>query len=179
MAACEEKSTLAYWLMPAESSRTFFASIIEDLARRFDAPTFEPHVTIYITAKNDDIPAEILSRVLNGLSPLRLSPLNLQYSDSFTKTLFVQFKSSPLLTRLSDALREASVLRQDYPLDPHLSLIYKKLDTSTKIDLLNSIRLPFNDVLFDHVQTVICPFPTESREDVERWRITAKQEINS
>jgi len=34
------------WLIPAETARSFFMSTIGELAARFDAPLFEPHVTI-------------------------------------------------------------------------------------------------------------------------------------
>ena len=60
----EPKTIVAYWLTPAEPARSFFASTIAELAARFDAPIFEPHVTIYAGEKGDDIPAQVLSRAL-------------------------------------------------------------------------------------------------------------------
>ncbi len=67
MRAPEPKTIVAYWLTPAEPARSFFASTIAELAARFDAPSFEPHVTIYAGEKGDDNPAEVLSHALDWL----------------------------------------------------------------------------------------------------------------
>jgi hypothetical protein len=37
----------AFWLMPAAREREFFSGVIAELAARFDAPVFEPHVTLF------------------------------------------------------------------------------------------------------------------------------------
>src|SRR5204862_2008676 len=138
-----------------------------------DAPTFEPHVTIYGTRRGEDVPAKVLNCALLGCAPFRLSVRNLQYSDSFTKTVFVQFEPSPPLAQLSHALQQASALRDRYDLNPHLSLIYKKMAHLPKRDLTASVRLPFTEVLFDLAKVVICPEQIESRQDVESWRVAA------
>ena len=176
MTACGPNAiVVAYWLTPAEPMRSFFASTIAELAARFDAPLFEPHVTIYTTGQGADIPAEILSRALVDSKPLRLSVRNVQYSDELTKTVFVQFEQSPPLPQLSCALQRASPLHEKYELNPHLSLIYKKMTRSEKIEVAASVSLPFTEVLFDSVKAVICPAQIESRQDVEAWRVAAVQ----
>ena len=45
---------IAYWLIPSEPAHSFFQRIINDLARRCDAPVFEPHVTIHVGADRAD-----------------------------------------------------------------------------------------------------------------------------
>jgi hypothetical protein len=171
------KAIVAYWLMPAEPTRSFFASTIAKLAARFDAPLFEPHVTIYAASKGEDIPAEILSRALTDCDPFRLSVRNIQYSDDFTKTVFVQFEPSPPLSALSRALRQASALHDEYQLNPHLSLIYNKMTRSAKTELAASVRLPFTEVLFDSAKAVICPARIRSRQDLEAWHVAAVQRL--
>jgi hypothetical protein len=177
MTARGPKAIVAYWLMPAEPTRSFFASTIAELAARFDAPAFEPHVTIYAAGKGEDLPAEVLSRSLIDCNPLRLSVRNIQYSDEFTKTVFVQFEPNPPISRLSRALQQASALHDEYQLNPHLSLIYKKITRSAKIELAASVRLPFTEVLFDSAKAVICPARIKSRQDVEVWRVAAVQRL--
>src|SRR2546423_13922335 len=167
MTASEPKAMVAYWLIPAEAARSFFVSVIGELALRFDAPIFEPHVTIYGTRMGEDMPAEVLNRVLLGCPPFQLSICNLRYSDSFTKTVFVQFEPSPRLVQLSHALQKASASHDRYDLNPHLSLIYKKMAHKAKLDVTASIHLPFTEVLFNLVKAVICPMQTASRQDVE------------
>jgi len=177
MDAISGRQTLAYWLTPAEPARSFFAAKIAELATRFDAPVFEPHVTVYAAGMENDIPAQVLSRALANCDSFRLSIRNIQYSDKFTKTLFVQFEPSPSLSALSHAFQQASDLHDEYELNPHLSLIYKTMTRSAKIEAAASVSLPFTRVLLDSAKAVICPARIESRRDVEAWRVAAVERV--
>jgi hypothetical protein len=61
--------------------------------------------------------------------------------------------------------------------DPHVSLIYKKMPTSTKKELASTIQLPFSTVLFDSIKAVRCASPTKTRSDVEAWHVVAKESL--
>lgn len=167
----------AYWLLPGEPTRSFFAATVAELAARFDAPVFEPHVTIYASRKGSEDSAEVLSSVLTDCKLFRLSIRDIQCSDEFTKTVFVQFEPSAVLSRLSNALRQASTSHHEYQFNPHLSLIYKKMTRDEKLAVTNSIRLPFTEVWFDSAKAVVCPAHIRSREDVEAWRVVATQRL--
>src|SRR6266542_3735225 len=92
---------IAYWLIPAEPARGFFQGVINDLARRYDAPLFEPH----------------------------------------------------------------------------LSLLYKKMPAIARRELAYSIKVPFSEVIFDALKAVRCISPTQSRADVEAWRVVMVTEL--
>ncbi len=179
MAERGAKAIVAYWLTPAEPTRSFFVSTVGELAARFDAPLFEPHMTIYAAREGEDIPGEVLSRALTDCNPFRLSVRNIRYSDEFTKTVFVQFEPSPPFSELSRAFQQASALHDEYALNPHLSLIYKKMTRSAKTEVAAAVSLPFTEVLFDSAKAVICPARIESRQDVEAWRIAAVQRLTA
>ncbi len=163
--------------MPAEPARSFFASVIADIAERFEAPLFEPHVTIYAGGQRDENTDEVLSRVLDETGPIRLLIRGILCSTQFTKTVFVQFQPHPALSQLCRALQQASASPDEYQLNPHLSLIYKKMTCSAKTDLAASVRLPFTDVIFDSAKAIISPARVESPEDVEAWRVAAAQTL--
>ena len=169
---------IAYWLMPAEPAQSFFASIIRELADRFDAPPFEPHLTVYAGPEEAKDPNEILRGVFAGLDHFQLLVRDVQSSDQFTKTVFVQFEPDPRLSEISFALRRASSSDEEYELNPHLSLIYKTMDTVVKSELANSIRIPFREVTFGSAKAVACPSPIKTREDVEAWQELAMQKFN-
>lgn len=170
--------TLIYWLIPAEPARDYFHTLIGDLARRFAAQVFEPHVTLYGTNAAGENPGEVLGSAAAKLKPLRLSVAGIDLSNKFTKTLFVQFQPDAALTELSNRLRSASVSQRDYELKPHLSLIYKKLPVEATIEIRNSIHLPFDAVQFGAVKAVISPATIESSEDVKRWRTVATKSLD-
>ena len=79
------------------------------------------------------------------------------------------------LARLNESLRSVSVSQREYRLNPHLSLIYKKMLPETKAQIANSLSLPFGEVEFDAVKAVISPAKIESRADVEAWRVLAAE----
>jgi Cyclic phosphodiesterase-like protein len=165
---------VTYWLCPAESERIQFARLIVDLAERFDAPVFEPHVTIHVTSAGREDPGMVLEKTVKGRRPYRLSVRELDYSDKYTKTLFVQLAPDASLTQLSEDLRRASVSPGDYQLNPHISLLYKTMDEETKRRLAASIILPFTAVNFCRVKAVLSPAEIKSRADVEAWRVIAE-----
>jgi 2'-5' RNA ligase len=173
----KQERIIGYWLCPAEPGRSGFAELIENLATQFDASVFEPHVTIYVTNAEHENPEAVLRKVLKARQSFRLTVVGLDYSAKFTKTLFVQFAPDPELARLSEDLRRASVSRNDYELNPHVSLIYKEMDEETKRGLASSITLPFTEVTFDNVKAIISPGEIKSREDVEAWRVVAEQTL--
>ena len=173
----KQEPIIGYWLCPAEPARSRFAGIIGDLAGQFDAPVFEPHVTIYVTNATQENPEAVLEKVLKARRPFRLTVAAVDYSEKFTKTLFVRFAPDPELARLSEDLRRASVTKGNYELNPHLSLVYKEMDAETKRRLANSITLPFTEVAFDNVKAIISPAEIKSREDVEAWRVVAEQKL--
>jgi predicted component of type VI protein secretion system len=168
---------LTYWLIPAEPARSYFDALIRDFALRLDAPVFEPHVTLYVTKAAGENPAGVLQGALFNPKPIRLSIAGLSCSDKFTKTLYVQFQPNAALSTLSEKLRTASVSRQEYDLNPHLSLIYKTMAPEAQHRIMNSLNLAFSEVDFDALAVVISPAKIESREDVESWRIVATESI--
>lgn len=163
--------------MPAEPARSHVGSLIRDLALRFDAPLFEPHVTLYVTQAAKENPAAVLQSVLADFKPLRLFVSGLDCSDKFTKTLYVQFRPDPAVQRLSEKLKAGSVCQREYELNPHLSLLYKTMAVGAKREIMNSLHLGFTEVQFDSVKAVVSPATIESREDVESWRIVATQSL--
>src|SRR5438046_10748105 len=85
------RTVIAHWLIPAEPAHRFFQDLIKDLARRYDAPVFEPHVTIYVGVASTDTFNATLSKAARDCEPIKLQTLEVRHSDEFIKTLFVQF----------------------------------------------------------------------------------------
>jgi 2'-5' RNA ligase len=173
----EKEMIIAYWLLPAEPARSRLVQIVRDLAERFSAPIFEPHVTVYATGANQVNPAAVLGGVLPEQRPFRLLVRDVDFSDKFTKTLFVQFAPDPGLTRFSEELRRASATASDYRLNPHLSLIYQTMTRETQRDLAKTISLPFSEVEFDAVKAIVSPAEITTRDEVAAWRGVAERKL--
>jgi hypothetical protein len=167
------ETVIAYWLLPAEPARNFFAKTIEKLAARFDAPSFTPHLTLFVASENPRAPAEVVSAI--GIAEIILSAIDVRSSEQFTKTLFVQFKTTNQLQELSDKVCRLSGANECSVLDPHVSLLYQSLPEQTKQKLADSIHLPFREVTFASVCAMRCASPTQTTDDVRAWRLLAPQ----
>ena len=168
-----KQTVIAYWLIPSESAHSLFQAIINDLARRYGAPVFEPHVTIHIGADRADAAEETLGKAVRLFKLTRLTPLGIDQSNEFIKTLFVEFATSAELRRINDFIRDAANDAMPYELKPHLSLLYKNLAAASRRQLAASISVPLSEVTFDTIKAVRCVSPTQSRADVESWRVIA------
>jgi 2'-5' RNA ligase len=173
------KVVIAYWLIPAEPARSFFQGVINDLARRYDAPVFEPHVTIHVGANHADMAESALTKAARDYERIALQTRGVSHSSEFTKTLFVQFALTAKLRRLNRIIRTAAEDSSDYRLNPHLSLIYKTMPVAARRELADSIKTPFSKVAFEALKAVRCISPTRSRTDVEAWRIVAEESLGS
>ena len=171
-------TNVSYWLIPSQEDRAFFQDIIDSLAQEYDAPSFTPHVTIYSgNSTPDESPAELIEKAIQGVQSFNLRVDQLLYSEEYTKSLFVQFHPSSILSRISQSLRSSSKNPSDYALNPHLSLIYKQMSEVTKKNLIASLSLPKSEVVFDEVSAISSPERTQGREDVESWKVICVRKL--
>jgi 2'-5' RNA ligase len=172
------QTVIAYWLIPSEPAHSFFQRIINDLARRFDAPVFEPHVTIHVGADRADAAKNALGDAARECKLIGLTPLGIDQSDEFTKTLFVDFPVSAELRNINGIIREAANDSSHYQLKPHLSLLYQNLAAPTRRELTASINVPLFEVTFNAIKAVRSVSPTESGADVEAWQVVAAASLS-
>ena len=172
------QTVIAYWLIPSEPVQSFFQRIINDLARRYDAPVFEPHVTVHVGADQADAAENALGDAARECKRIGLTPLGIDQSDEFTRTLFVDFPVSAELRMINDMIREGANDSSQYELNPHLSLLYKNLAAPIRRELAASINVPFSEVTFDAIKAVRCVSPTKSRADVEVWHVVAAASLS-
>src|SRR4051794_23820376 len=167
---------IAFWLSPAAGAHEFFEGLIKELAERHDAPRFEPHVTL----SGGDIAAERAIEILRNLSireSIDLEVTGIEFSEKYTKTLFVQFRSTPEIEALSAELQKA--IGRDSELNPHLSLLYKEMAQDTKAEAAQAITLPFKTVSFESVKAVLTPSPIHGPEDITVWRTVGSRRLDT
>jgi 2'-5' RNA ligase len=162
---------IAYWLIPAEPAYCCFQAIINDLASRYDAPVFEPHVTLHVGMDRADAAIRAVADAAHKCTRIALNPSRIDQSEQFTKTLLVEFTMTAELRQLNELIRNVAHDSSQYKLEPHLSLLYKRMAAETRRDLAASIKVPVREVTFGAIKAVRCISPTQSRADVEAWRV--------
>ena len=170
-----KKVATVYWLLPAKPERELFCEIVQILRQEFRAPNFEPHLTLFSTAKDRQSPKKVLQQI--SMRPIQLTTNGAGFSSEFTKTLFVRFKSSDALRKLVAEFGRAAKSRAKASSDPHVSLLYKKLPPAAKKELAAVMKLPFRSVVFDSIAAVRCASPSRTKADVDAWKILAKKSL--
>ncbi|MBV9619200.1 MAG: hypothetical protein JO201_08305 [Verrucomicrobia bacterium] len=170
-----KKTATVYWLLPANPERNLFCEVIRILRKEFRAPNFEPHLTLFVTTKDQPTPKKVLRQIRSR--PIRLEVRDVAHSPKFTKTLFVRFKSSSVLRKLGTELGRAGGVSTKAPSDPHVSLLYKKIPQRIKKELAAAIKLPVRNVRFDSIAAVRLTLPVRTSADVASWRVVASKKL--
>ncbi len=170
---------ISFWLIPAEPERSILEKIIRDLARRFDAPVFEPHLTLYSGPGDErDNLDEIIARSTVGISEVVLRTSGVAHSNQFTKTLFLNFELNETVVKIANDLKEHSADQDGYELKPHLSLLYAEIQEDVKERLSRELSIP-TAVRFDSLRAVSTGIRTVSKAEVEEWRVLVTRGLHS
>ena len=159
----------SFWLLPAEPINATLHSIIRQLAKRFYAIEFNPHVTISCGASNDDETISIAREIAGRFSPLKLTPAKLDHTRTYTKTLFVQFQESETARQMSGMVKDRSAKPKNYVLNPHLSLLYKTMPPTEQAELCQSLEVPQGPYQFDRLRIIETEIPLAKPEQIKRW----------
>jgi sulfur relay (sulfurtransferase) DsrC/TusE family protein len=161
----------SFWLLPAEPLRTQLRSIIRQLAMKHGASEFEPHVSLSCAPSDDDQTRIIGCEIASLFSPVELTPVKLDYTSEYTKTLFIQFQASEAARRLSDAIKDRSAETSNYVLNPHLSLLYKTMPKAAQDEACRLLNVPKGTYFFDRLQAIETELPLTEPEQIKRWRV--------
>ncbi|MBW2520037.1 MAG: 2'-5' RNA ligase family protein [Deltaproteobacteria bacterium] len=162
---------IAFWLIPEQRFYDELLAIIVKLAKRFDAPVFQPHVTIYCTRRSDDRDELTLLTSLAQLTrPLTLNVETVQTGESLNKTLFLQLQKTAECNSLYQVLHGAASSPSGYRFDPHLSLLYQHTPRFMREALVSQLGFPYTAIRFDRLQAVAIPENLSSLESFLGWQ---------
>src|SRR5260370_6801867 len=106
-------TVFSYWLVPAEPAAAALRAEIAQLAERYDAVAFEPHVTLYSGSSDDREVADTIDFLRKSFRPLTLVPFVIAQSSRLTKTLYIRLELSDELAALADTIQASQ--RQPSP----------------------------------------------------------------
>lgn len=174
-----EVGLISFWLIPAQPHLEAFRALIADLAREYDAPLFEPHITLHagVRTAGDDI-AALLRRVAAASEPITLAAGNTSHSDALFKTLFVEF-GDPGIRALHRRFQAGLHRFSEYSLAPHLSLLYKAMPSESRATLAERHVYAGQRIVFDALAAVR-PAPGQPDwSDIRRWDSSLRLSLHS
>jgi len=157
-----------FYIKPNEQSAALLQSVINDLAKACNGPTFSPHMTFYtgLLSENESTEALLKSSIAN-VEPFLLRPKHIKFSKLFTRIFYLSFEISETLKNLKRTLKAQTKFPTDYDLNPHLSLAYTTAALDTRKGLAEKIDQFNEPILFDRVGALQTPDTVTNFKDIQ------------
>ena len=156
------------WLTFQKDDEDFLQDIINELSKKYNSVSFEPHIT---ACGLSNIELDKISKICENISarfePFNVEFLNISYSDDLWKTLFVNLKTSMIMNEIYDNLRNEFQKIEKYVFEPHISLIYKNMSTSDKKEISKNLKLK-KQFRIDSISIL------HYSDKIENWEIVEK-----
>lgn len=127
------------WLIPTGKAYKHFSNLITKLANEYNAPVFQPHITLlgdFMQPVEECI--RLTKQVVSGQKPFTISMGEIDYEDFFFRTLFVKANKTETLLNLHNRAKE--IFKMDTPpYMPHLSLLYGTFPIEIKEKIIKEI----------------------------------------
>jgi 2'-5' RNA ligase len=128
------------WLMPSGAAKDRLARTIAGLAQSYDAPRFEPHVTLLGNLPGTE--ADILSSASNlarDLQCFEIQPRTPGFTDRYFQCLFLHVEPTPSLLAAHITTRTVFSREDDTPYIPHISLMYGSYPVRVKQEIIATL----------------------------------------
>lgn len=128
------------WLMPTGEVYDKFSALIKRLAGEYNAPIFEPHITLLgeVMQLEEDLLKKAEQLVL-GQKPFPITLKTLDYQNFYFRALFVRAERTIPLQALHDRAKEVFGMQNIPDYMPHLSLMYGNFPQSVKDQIIKVI----------------------------------------
>ena len=167
----ETQPIVSTWLI-AEGET--LRGVMDNLADRYQAPKFMPHITMYSVNVASDRVGQMRNRVMavaRDLQPITLKVKDIGFDNNLFMSLFVRFEASEELDQLQKRLQRALSEFGDYTFTPHASLLYKELPEEEKLKIIPDLKtqLP-TTITFGKLGMIVHKSP-EDRAQIENWEV--------
>jgi len=164
------------WFVPQGETLIKLEGIIKDLAKRYTAPVFVPHMTLIPDVVGSR--AEVLKKMQSiavGISPFQIRIIEMGYvTGSLYQGLYAKAQMSPELQGAVDLARSVFGRVSDPPFKPHISVAYKEdLPDWEKEKLVPGLVAAVRGLTFtaDHIEAWTNGLP------IEGWRKAGEADL--
>jgi putative hydrolase of the HAD superfamily len=161
---------VAVFLTPAAFDFRYADRIIRELSRSFDAPLFEPHLTVCSGLCID--PGSLTERVTMAaqeFSPLTLQVKGVGCTEAYFRALYIEFMPDQRLATLRDHVGIGVEQPDNGVFLPHLSLLYGEMPLAEKETLALQLPPDRTEFTFDSLKVVTPANIQEGWRDTLRW----------
>jgi len=163
----------AIWLTFSKSDRDYLKNVIDAISEKYNAPKFEPHITVYglIDSKLSLID-DVINEVAQNSNSFLVKKSEILQSEILWKTVYIELEMNQKLELVHNNIKKHFEKILKYKFNPHVSLIYKILPTEKKIKIINELKIKkefkVNKIAIQKF------FP-----NIEKWEIIKEYDLNA
>jgi 2'-5' RNA ligase len=166
------------WLIPEQKDEDYISAVIQGLSQKYATLYFTPHITIYGEIEKElDVVIEAAKNAVRNVRPFMVNVEKLDYSEAWSKTLFIQLQQNQTINLIHARLREKLSHYSDYKFNPHISLIYKKdMTAQNKIEEIKALSLK-TSYMIDRIAIISPLNKRRGWHDISKWKILFMQQL--
>lgn len=158
------------WLMPCPEHERVFSEIVQNLARHFDSPAFQPHLTLV-----EDMPRTceelepLLTCVAEGTASFDASVETVEESPLYYRSFYARFPVAAPLKAMKEKAVALFGVGSAETFMPHISLAYGVRESAQKSQAIAALQRGMTgmSVRFDRV----CIVSSSQHTPIEEWAI--------
>lgn len=158
------------WLMPCPEHEKMFSEVVQDLAKRFDSPVFQPHLTLVEDmARTCEELEALLTQVAAGAGPFDAGVETVEESPLYFRSFYARFPVSIPLRAIKERAVTLFGVGSVASFMPHISLAYGVQESPGKSETIAALRqrLTGISIHFDRV----CIVASSQHTPIEEWVI--------
>ncbi len=133
------KETFSLWIMPEGKIYEQLSSLIASLSKRYNAPLFEPHITLLGPVEEErETAISKTSLLASSLTSFEVKLENPSYLNEYFRCVFLKVENSLPLQEANKKAQEVFNHKQEF-FFPHLSLLYGNYSESLKKKIVEEI----------------------------------------
>ena len=161
----------AIWLTFSKNDRDYLKKIMDELAEKYQAPKFEPHITVYGLVDSEmSLIESIAKEATLDHNSFLVEKSKILQSEELWKTVYVELKMNNQLELIYKNLKKHFEKIVKYEFNPHISLIYKILPIEEKIKIINELDIKNGFMVNSLVVQKFFP-------EVEKWKIVKEYNL--
>lgn len=161
----------AIWLTFSKNDRNYLKRIIDEISEKYNAPKFEPHITVYgLVNLEMSLIDNIVSEVTLNHNSFSVKKSEILQSNELWKTVYIELKMDSNLESIHKNLKKHLEKISKYEFKPHISLIYKILSTEEKIKIINELDTK-SEFIIENLAV------QKFFSDIEKWKIVKKYNL--
>lgn len=157
--------------MPGGKTQQKLNQVVKSLAKKYNAPVFEPHMTLLGgIQENEEMVVKRTERLVSQLRPFRLTLGKIEFSTTYFQSVFIRVNATACLMEAYIKTQKLFNKDKDTLFMPHISLMYGNHKMSLREKIAQKIKLP----KLSFAAKSICVYKTLSGADPKEWKLVEK-----